>query len=511
MKAARASLVVLCLSVLALAVSVDGAVRLPSVIGSNMVMQQRFEAPIWGWADPGRVVYVRASWLWTQRQATAGDNGRWQVVLPTPAAGGPYCITISDRDGATVLDNILIGEVWVGSGQSNMQWTVSSSNNAQEEIANAKYPGIRLFHVTRKVAETAQDDCEGSWQECSPEAVGGFSAAAYFFGRELHNELNVPVGLIHTSWGGTPAEAWTRREILGANDDFKPILDRYQKVLDTWEQVQSDYQNRVEEWKKASAQAKADGTRAPAYPGQPYGPGHPHSPAGLYNAMIAPLIPYGIRGAIWYQGESNAGRAYQYRTLFPAMIDNWRQDWKQGAFPFYFVQIAPYKGQTPEIREAQLIALRNTVNTGMAVTMDIGDPEDIHPRNKQDVGKRLALWALAKDYGRQDIVYSGPLYKGMKVEGDRIRLFFDYAAGGLAAKDGPLTYFTIAEAEGDFVPADAVIDGETIVVSSEAVKKPAAVRYGWQNSAEPNLFNKAGLPASPFRTDDRPGETYGKL
>ncbi len=510
MKAAKAALVLTVIFII-LSGSASAAVRLPAVIGSDMVLQQRFEAPLWGWSGPGQTVYVRASWLWTYRQAKAAEDGRWQVVLPTPAAGGPYRITVAEGDGAIVLENILIGEVWVCSGQSNMQWSVSNSNSPEQEIANATFPDIRLFHVERKVAETPQQDCQGTWRPCSPETVSGFSAVAYFFGREIHRELKVPVGLIHTSWGGTPSEAWTRREVLNGDNDFKPILERYQKVLDTWEQIQADYQQRIEEWKKVSAQAKSDGTRAPAYPGQPYGPGHPHSPGGLYNAMIAPLIPYGIRGAIWYQGESNAGRAYQYRTLFPAMIDNWRSDWKQGEFPFYFVQIAPYKGQTPEIREAQLIALRNTKNTGMAVTMDIGDPEDIHPRNKQDVGKRLALWAMAKTYDYEGIVYSGPLYKGMKVEGDRIRLFFDYADGGLVAKDGPLTHFIIAEEQGDFVEATAVVDGETVLVSSDQITKPAAVRYGWQNAAEPNLFNKAGLPASPFRTDERPGETYGRF
>ena len=225
--------------------------------------------------------------------------------------------------------------------------------------------------------------------------------------------------------------------------------------------------------------------------------------------MIAPLIPYRIKGAIWYQGESNAGRSYQYRTLFPAMIKNWRDDWKQGDFPFYFVQIAPYKGQIPEIREAQLITLKNTANTGMVVTTDIGNPNNIHPKNKQDVGKRLALWAMAKTYGQADIVYSGPIYKCMKVEGDKIRIMFDHIGGGLVAKDGPLTYFTIATKDGDFVPATAVIDGDDILVSSKDIKDPAAVRFGWENSAEPNLFNKEGLPASPFRTDDRKGVTYG--
>ena len=272
----------------------------------------------------------------------------------------------------------------------------------------------------------------------------------------------------------------------------------------------AQHRQRVEEWRKAAEQAQAEGKPRPRYPGAPYGPGHPHSPAGLYNGMLAPVIPFAIRGAIWYQGESNAGRSYQYRRLFPAMIENWRDDRGCGDFPFYFVQIAPYKGQTPEIREAQLIAYRTTPNTGMAVTMDIGNPDDIHPKNKQDVGKRLALWALAKTYGHEGIVYSGPLYKYYKVEGDKIRIFFDFVGSGLVARDGDLTHFVIAAEDQDFVPAQARIDGDSVVVWSDHVKEPAAVRYGWENAAEPNLFNKEGLPASPFRTDDRPGETFGR-
>jgi len=333
---------------------------------------------------------------------------------------------------------------------------------------------------------------------------------AYFYGRSLHKELDIPIGLIHTSWGGTPAEAWTRRPILEANEQFAPIVDRHKQSIANYPKAVEDYKKKLDEWKQAAEKAKAEGkkpTRQPRAPGKPESSSH--SPGGLYNAMIAPLIPYRIKGAIWYQGESNAGRSYQYRTLFPAMIKNWRDDWKQGDFPFYFVQIAPYKGQIPEIREAQLITLKNTANTGMVVTTDIGNPNNIHPKNKQDVGKRLALWAMAKTYGQADIVYSGPIYKCMKVEGDKIRIMFDHIGGGLVAKDGPLTYFTIATKDGDFVPATAVIDGDDILVSSKDIKDPAAVRFGWENSAEPNLFNKEGLPASPFRTDDRKGVTYG--
>ena len=484
-------------------------VRLPAVIGSNMVLQQQSEVSLWGWADPGEEITIRAKWKKGRASTKADANGKWTAKLTTPKAGGdPYTIRIKGSN-TIKLENVLIGEVWVCSGQSNMQWTVSNSNNSAEEIANAKYPDIRLFYVQRQIAETPQDDCKGTWQECSPETIPGFSAVAYFFGRNLHKELDIPIGLIHTSWGGTPAESWTKRPILEANEQFAPIVNRHNEKLAAWPKVMEEYNKKLEEWKQAAEKAKTEGKKAPDKPRAPGKPSGSHTPSGLYNAMIAPLIPYAIKGAVWYQGESNAGRAYQYRTLFPAMIKNWRDDWKQGDFPFYFVQIAPYKGQIPEIREAQLIAMNNTANTGMVVTTDIGNPNDIHPKNKQDVGKRLALWALAKTYGQQDIVYSGPIYKRMKVEGDKIRIFFDHIGGGLVAKDGPLTHFAIAQKEGDFVPATAVIDGDTVVVSSENVKEPTAVRFGWENAAEPNIFNKEGLPASPFRTDDRHGATYG--
>jgi len=505
----RNRLVLLAL-VLLVASAASAEVRLPAVIGSHMVLQRDTQAPIWGWADPGQKVTVRAQWQWFDTVAWADKDGRWSVRLATPPAGGPYTITI-EGPNRIVLEDVLIGEVWICSGQSNMEFPTSRAINGAQEVAAADYPKIRLFRVQRKVADQPLDDCQGTWQACSPQTVGSFSAVGYFFGRELHKKLNVPIGLIESAWGGTPAEAWTRREILEADTEFLPIIERYRQACANFEQIMTDYKRRVEQWKKADAKARAEGTRRPRYPGAPYGPGHPHSPAGLYNGMIAPVIPFAIRGAIWYQGESNASRAYQYRRLFPAMIANWRQDWGRGDFPFYFVQIAPFKGQTPEIREAQLIAYRTTPNTGIVVTMDIGNPDDIHPKNKQDVGKRLALWALAKDYGRNELVYSGPLYKYYQVEGDKIRIFFDGVGSGLVARGGELTHFQIAEKDGDFVPAKAKIDGDTVVVWSEQVKHPAAVRYGWENAAEPNLFNKEGLPASPFRTDDRPGETYGRF
>jgi len=483
-------------------------VKLPAVIGDNMVLQQNTSASLWGWADAGERITVKASWHDSPISTEASRDGKWLVKVPTPKASGPHTITIKG-DNTIKLRNVMSGEVWVCSGQSNMQWTVSNSNNAEEEIAAAKYPNVRLFYVPRTVALEPQDDCEADWQECSPETIPGFSAVAYFFGRTLHRELGVPIGLIHTSWGGTPAESWTRREILESDDKLVPIIERHQKYRTDYPGLLEQHKARLEKWKVAAEKAKADGKKQPNKPRAPRDPVSSWTPSGLYNAMIAPFLNYTIQGAIWYQGESNASRAYQYQTLFPAMIENWRADWNLGDFPFYFVQIAPYKGQIPEIREAQLITLRKVLNTGMVVTTDIGNVDNIHPRNKQDVGKRLALWALAKTYGENKIVCSGPIYRAKRIEGNRIRLYFDYVGSGLIADGGELTHFTIAEKDKDFVPAKAVIEGSTIVVSSPDAPNPVDVRFGWENSAEPNLFNKEGLPASIFRTDKRKNVTFG--
>ncbi len=444
-------------------------IELPSVISDNMVLQQQFEAPIWGWANPGETIHVTASWDLKEVIVTADANGKWLVKLQTPKAGGVHTITIND----IVLKNILIGEVWICSGQSNMWWPLSQTMNAQAEIAVANFPNIRLFYAAREFTDEPKKNCYGKWTGCDPQTSAGFSAIAYFFGRELHRELGVPIGLIHTSWGGTPAEAWTRKEVLQSDPELEIYLKRFEEKI------------------------------AAAEPGNlPLNQG---SPSSLYNAMIAPLIPFGIRGAIWYQGESNAREAKLYEKLFPTMIQNWRDDWGQGDFPFYFVQIAPYNYDIPMIcallRDAQRKSL-SVPNTGMAVTLDIGNPNDIHPRNKQDVGKRLALWALAKNYGKQNIVYSGPLYKSMKIEKHKIRLFFEHVGSGLVAKGSELTHFEIAGDDQKFFKAKAKIDGKTVVVSSDQVNKPVAVRFAFNNTDEPNLFNKEGLPASSFRTDD---------
>lgn len=491
-----------------------GDVRLPAVIGDNMVLQQGEPVGIWGWADPNEQVMVSVSWHSMEWAVKADKDGKWKFNVTSPKVGGPYEITLKGKN-TVAIKNILVGEVWVCSGQSNMQMAVRSSANSQEEIAAAKYPKIRLFYVQREVAAKPKDDCTGAWVECSPESIPGFSAVAYFFGRELHKELNVPIGLIHTSWGGTPAEAWTTSEMLQTDEDFKPILTRYEELVANYPQAKADYDKKVEQWKQAVEKAKAEGKNPPRRPGAPRGPDNPHSPSGLYNAMIAPLIPYGIQGAIWYQGESNAGRAYQYRELFPAMITSWRKTWGQGDFPFLFVQLANFKavkeepGESDwaELREAQLKTL-SLPNTGMAVIIDIGEAKDIHPKNKQDVGKRLAAWAMGTTYGRKAAAYSGPLYRAMKVDGNKVTLSFDQIGTGLVAKgDGPLKGFAIAGEDKKFVWADAKIEGGTVVVSSEAVANPVAVRYAWADNPICNLYNKEGLPASPFRTDEWPGVT----
>jgi sialate O-acetylesterase len=472
MKRARVFGCCFLLSVLFVAAAAQADVRLPSVIGENMVLQQKQTAILWGWAENGERITVTLEG--NTADATADSAGRWRVEIQPPPAGGPYTLTFEGANTIT-LSNVMVGEVWICSGQSNMAWPVARALNPEEEIAAADYPNIRLFTVARKIADKPQDDCVGTWTPCTPQTIEQFSAVGYFFGRQLHKELDVPVGLINTSWGGTVAEAWTSRGTLAGDSDFSAILQRA-----------ATFNER-----------------------------NPNQASVLYNGMIKPLVPFAIRGAIWYQGEANVRRAEQYAKLFPAMITDWRKSWGQGDFPFLYVQLAPFRyarsdpAECAELWEAQFKTLA-LPNTGMAVTTDIGDVKDIHPRNKQETGRRLSLWALAAVYGK-DIVYSGPLYDSMQVEGDTIRISFKHTGDGLKSSDGnALTYFTIASEEGEFVSATATIDGDTVVVHSDEVAKPAHVRFAWTDTAEPNLVNDAGLPASPFRTDSRKLVTAGK-
>jgi sialate O-acetylesterase len=489
-------------------------ITLASVIGDHMVLQQAGPAPVWGKTEPN--TKVRVTMADKTISARSDEQGNWRVDLGPLRAGGPFDITVKAGKTEKVISDVLVGEVWVCSGQSNMQWTVKNSNNPEEEIKNANYPGIRLFSVTRTVSEVPLSECEGTWTVCTPESIPEFSAVGYFFGRRLHQTLNVPVGLINSSWGGTPAESWTSMPKLQSNPDFQPMLDRWKEIVANFPQAQAEYEKALAEWQTKADEAKANNQPEPAgKPRAPMGPDHPHRVASLYNGMIQPLIPYGIRGAIWYQGESNAGRAYQYRSLFPAMIEDWRANWGQGEFPFLFVQLANFMKRSPdanapsawaELREAQDMTL-GLEKTGQAVIIDIGEADDIHPRNKQDVGSRLAQAAWHVAYDMEGAIWSGPVMQSKKTEGNAIRITFDHANGGLMTNGGDVQGFAVAGEDKVFHWASATIDGNSVVVSSPDVASPVAVRYGWGDNPYCNLYSGAGLPASPFRTDDWPGLT----
>jgi sialate O-acetylesterase len=618
--------------------------QLPDIISDSMVLQQNTNAPIWGWASPGEKVEVNGSWSDKTIKAVADEDGKWMVKLATPKAGGPYDVTIKTNE-TKILHGILIGEVWICSGQSNMEmpvegWGESTPvNNSAQEIANANYPSIRLFIADKKVAFSPQRNIKGKWQTCSPASVSKFSAAGYFFGRELFNHLHVPVGLMDVTWGGTIAEAWTSEASLRTMGDFNKDLDRINLMATHADEMMAKDKANEAAWKEALAQNNndfandhtdtswhimslpttwenagypdldgiawfrktidvpaswagkqlkldlgpiddndvtyfngivADSTMKegswavdrhytiPAnlvkagknsiavkvidngggggiygkkeqlrlYPAdrnvndgidlsgnwlfkieaakpKPAMSTNPNQPSVLYNGMIAPLAPFAIKGAIWYQGESNVGRARQYETLFPLLISDWRRQWKEGKFPFYFVQIAPYNygGDSTEaaaLRDAQRRTLTASENTGMAVTMDIGNTTNIHPADKQDVGKRLSYWALNKTYGKKNVMYSGPLYKSMEVKGDKIIVSFTNTDGGLTSNNKPLKDFEICGADNIWKPATAHIEGDKIVVQSAGVAKPVAVRYAFYSYAEGSLFNGKGLPASSF-------------
>ncbi len=498
-----------------IAAGVSADITLHPLFSDHMVLQQGTRVPVWGWAAPGAIVSVTIGS--DKGRAQASEDGHWMVWLDRLKAGGPHTMTVTGENNTLIVNDILVGEVWVASGQSNMAMTVRSCNNAAQEIAEANYPSIRLFHVRNKTADSPQETVEAQWRLTTPDTVPKFSAAAYFFGRELHQRLNVPVGLIHASWGGTPSESWTRLGALQATPEAQPILARWDEIFAKYPQALESYTKQMGEWKAAVEEAKKEGKETPAQPREPLGPDHPFRPASLYNGMIAPLMPYGIQGVIWYQGESNVSRAYQYRSIFPAMIEDWRKHWGQGDFPFLFVQLANYLKREPEpgdskwaeLREAQTMTLA-VKNTGMAVIIDIGDAKDIHPKNKQDVGKRLAYWALAKTYGQQGMA-SGPLYDSVKFHDGKAVLQFDYAGDGLVARGGELNGFAIAGADRKFVWAEAQISGTNrVTVWSDLVSEPVAVRYGWADNPDCTLYNQAGLPASPFRTDAWPGLTVNR-
>jgi sialate O-acetylesterase len=498
--------------------ALSGEVKLPAVIGDHMIIQQGQPVAVWGWAAKNEQVTVRLAGA--ERAVRAAADGKWRVVFDPLKAGGPALeMTVRGEKGPEiVVKDILVGEVWLCSGQSNMEWAMDWLPNPNLEIMRADHPNLRLFLVPKKTADRPKDDVVAKWAPCSPASVRPFSAVAYYYGLELHRKLGVPVGVIESAWGGTLIEPWTPPAGFEAVPETKPILDkqaaRYEDYRKALERELPAWDLWIHETLKAlKAKSVIPPQPEPDTLTNPYD--DPQAPTALYNGMIHALTPFGIRGAIWYQGESNRNDGLLYEKKMAALIKGWREVWKLGDFPFYYVQIAPYdygydrdmKGspvvdalRLPLLWEAQTNAL-SLPNTGMAVVTDIANLSDIHPTNKVDVARRLALWARAKIYGEKDLVYSGPLYRSMTIEGDKARIAFD-SGGGLTTNDGqPPTWFEVAGDDHVFYRAEAEISGGTIVVRSPLVASPKAVRFGWNERAMPNLINKEGLPASPFRTD----------
>jgi sialate O-acetylesterase len=489
---------------LALVGSVRAELQLPALFSDNMVLQQGVPVTLWGWAGDGETVTVKFR---GQQVSTRAHNLKWSVTLRALKAGGPEVLTIATKQRTVELTNVLVGEVWLCSGQSNMQFPLRNAFQAEADIAAATNALLRLFVVPRVKADAPSVRIQSAWTVCSPDTAAPFSAVGYYFGRDLQAARQVPVGLIQSDWGGSPAEVWMSREALEINDRYRA------NILEAGDEAWQRYQAAMVEYKVEKALAERDGQKFEKGP-----PRFGWRPTELYNGMIAPLIPCAIKGAIWYQGESNAGRAEQYRALFPDLIRNWRRDWGQNDFPFLCVQLAPWmairdepqESAWAELREAQLLATKALPRVGMAVITDVGDPQDIHPKKKQPVGARLALAARAIAYGEK-IEYSGPIYRDMKVADGKIILRFDHVGQGLEARDGELKGFAICGEDRKFVWARAEIRPDnTVVVSSPEVPKPVAVRYGWADCPVVNLWNKDGLPASPFRTDDFPMITAGK-
>ena len=448
-----------------IAKSAQANVRLPAIIGSHMVLQQKSKITIWGWADPAEKIKIRVGWDTVLYSATGSSAAKWKVQLATPVAGGPYTISI-EANNKILLEDVMIGEVWVCSGQSNMQMSVNWGLPYQDEVAKATNTKIRFFHIPRTTSEYPQEDVKAKWVVCNPDDMKDFSATGYFFGKKLNENLNVSVGLIHASWGGTPADTWTPKELIETDTVLK----------------------------RAAASLKTSN-------------GWPTEPGLAYNAMIYPITNFSVAGTIWYQGESNVTNASTYTTLFTTMIKSWREAW-QKEFPFYFVQIAPFAGygdnsSSAFLREAQTRSL-SLSNTGMVLTADlVDDINDIHPKMKKDVGERLANLALGETYAQREIVYKIPMYKNMQVQKNNIRIWFTNVEKGLMSK-GPLTEFFIAGDDQNFVAAEAKIEGNSVVVWNKKVSRPVAVRYGFRNAALLNLYNKEGVPVNLFRTDEWP-------
>jgi len=513
----------LTLLLLSTTLAAQAQLRLPAIIGNNMVLQQKQVNPIWGWDTPGTEIQVA---LGSQNKTAKADaQGKWTVqldALPANAQPAKMIITGSSR---RELQNILIGEVWLCSGQSNMGFNLGSVWDADLDIATAKHPGLRIISVPNVGTQELQDDFKGQWEECSPTNVAAFTAVGYHYGRVLHEMLGVPVGLIDNAWGGSACEAWVRRDVLERDARFKAMIAKWQQAEATFtdamfEKQMTQHQTQVQAWMSARKEAQKAGKFFTSK--QPRAPQNPlrgqKRPGNLYAGCLNPIIGYGIKGAIWYQGESNASQAHEYRYLFPLMISHWRSEWKQGDFPFYWVQLADFKDEvaTPgdsdwaELRESQTRTIAAIPNGGQCVITDLGEANDIHPKNKRDVAERLARWALVKDYG-MNLVYRSPEFKTMQISDSKALLTFDHAPQGLRTVDvDEVKGFALCGADRKWVWAKASIIGGSkkgrnqIEVSSPEVSQPVAVRYAWSDNPVCNVFSAEGLPLTPFRTDDFP-------
>jgi sialate O-acetylesterase len=484
---------------LGMSLPATAAVRLPALLSDHMVLQSDEPVRLWGLASPGE--HVRASFRDQVVTTDADVEGHWQLFLAPLTAGGPERLTVAGENTLT-LNDVLVGQLWIASGQSNMRRTVQESSDGAREVAEAQFPRIHIFQVAQKVSDSPQTDVVGSWKSVTPKTVAGFSAIGYYFARQLTQTLNVPIGVVQATYGNTPAQSWVRREALVGDPLLAVYFERWKKILGAYPEAKARYDRELSDWQVAAAK----GGVVPPRPQPPPGPGHYTTPTGLFNGMIAPLTPLTIRGVIWYQGESStaAEDAPLYQRLFSTLITDWRHEWRQGDFPFLFAQISIDRSQNawPLVRDAQTQTLQLR-RTAMIVTSDVGEPIGQHPMDKQTVGIRFARAARAIVYG-EGLEYSGPLFRRVTTEPGRLRVWFDHAASGLKAREGvSLRTFWVAGADRTFQPAKATIDGTTVVLTSDAVNAPVAARYAWLNDTRPaNLVNAESLPASAFRSDD---------
>ena len=494
------------------------AIRLPDVFTDHMVLQREQPVPVWGWAESGSMIHV--AFAGQDLRSEAGEDGYWKVILaPMKASSEPANLSVTG-DGSISLQDVLIGEVWLCTGQSNMQWRLLESKGGAEAIAEAEYPEIRLFNVSRDVAFGRKSGKLAAWQRCSPETAPSFSGIGFFFGLDLYHELGIPIGLINSSYGGSQAEAWTPRPYLAADTALVQTIEREKVWAAERPRVRAEFERAIAEWEFARKAADQSGDPAPRRPREPDALRDYRIAGSIYQNMIEPLIPFGLRGVLWYQGESNEERAEQYELLLTTMIEAWRDKWGQGDFPFAIVQLPNFRAVSdqPEdeawshLRDRQRRVAETVPNTGLVVTIDVGEADDIHPTAKQEVGERLSRWALSDVY-EKDVVAGGPEFDHVEFQEGKAIIYFDRVGVGLRTNDGgPPREFALADGSGIWTWGEATIEGKNkIVVHSDAVARPVAVRYAFnRNPARPNLTNETGIPASPFRSDQFMGPTHGR-